>query len=120
MDNMNIEGGNIRASSVTGTNVYNTAGESLGAVEDVVIGKTDGKAKYAIMSFGGFLGLGEEYHPVPWDNLKYDQSQNGYVVNMTREQLEGAPRYDQSAEPDWNDRAYQDQVGSYYGAIPPM
>ena len=73
-DDMNVSYDNIRASKVTGTSVYNAQNESLGSIEDVVIGKLDGKVKYAIMSFGGFLGIGEEYHPVPWDQLTYTRT----------------------------------------------
>ena len=86
----------ISASKVQGTNVYNTDGDSLGEVYDVMIDKRSGKVAYAIMSFGGFLGVGEDYHPLPWNTLKYDTRQGGYVVGLTRQQLEGAPTY---AEP---------------------
>ena len=116
MDDMNIAYDNIRASTVQGTKVYNHQNESLGSIEDVVIGKRDGRAKYAIMSFGGFLGIGEEYHPVPWDQLTYDTDKGGYVVSLTKEQLEGAPRYASGSEPNYGDRAYNDQVYSYYGS----
>jgi sporulation protein YlmC with PRC-barrel domain len=81
----------ISAGKVQGTNVYNTDGDTLGEVYDVMIDKVSGKVAYAIMSFGGFLGVGERYHPLPWNNLKYDTRQGGYVVGLTRQQLEGAP-----------------------------
>jgi PRC-barrel domain protein len=81
----------ISAGKVQGTNVYNTGGDSLGEVYDVMIDKRSGKVAYAIMSFGGLLGVGERYHPLPWNTLKYDTRQGGYVVGLTREQLEGAP-----------------------------
>src|SRR3954468_14072518 len=81
----------ISAGKVQGTNVYNTGGDSLGEVYDVMIDKRSGKVVYAIMSFGGLLGVGERYHPLPWNTLKYDTRQGGYVVGLTREQLEGAP-----------------------------
>lgn len=116
MDNLDVSYDNIRASRVTGTKVYNAQNESLGTIEDVVIGKVDGKAKYAIMSFGGFLGIGEEYHPVPWDQLTYSTDKGGYVVNLTKEQLEGAPRYASGSEPDYADRSYNDRVYGYYGS----
>lgn len=109
---------NVPVSKVTGTEVYNTAGEHLGHIADVVIGKRDGRVKYAVMSFGGFLGIGEEFHPMPWETLDYDESQNGFVVNMNREQLEGAPRYPSASEPDWTDEAYGRRINDFYG-IPP-
>jgi sporulation protein YlmC with PRC-barrel domain len=110
---------NIRASRVEGTEVYNGAGDHLGQIDDLVIGKRDGEVKYAIMSFGGFLGIGEEYHPVPWNALTYDQERAGYVVDMTREQLREAPHYGAQKEPDWADPAYGRRINEYYG-VPPF
>ena len=81
----------ISAGKVQGTNVYNTQGENLGEVYDVMIDKRSGKIAYAVMSFGGFLGVGNNYHPLPWNTLKYDTRQEGYVVGLTKQQLEGAP-----------------------------
>ncbi|BDA82714.1 photosystem reaction center subunit H [Aureimonas sp. SA4125] len=107
---------NIEASRVTNTHVYNRAGEHLGEIYDVVIGKRDGRVKYAIMSFGGFLGIGEEYHPLPWDQLDYDEAKGGYVVDIDRDRLEGAPRYAAASRPDWNDRDYGRRVDDYYGS----
>src|SRR5262245_60087923 len=108
----------ISASKVTGTNVYNTAGDSLGEIHDVMIDKRSGKIAYAIMSFGGFLGIGEQYHPLPWVTLKYDTRQGGYVVGLTREQLEGAPSFALTDQPAWGDRAYESQIHAYYKAVP--
>lgn len=105
----------IRASSVSGTSVYNASGEKLGHIDDIVLNKRDGKATVAIMSFGGFLGIGESYHPLPWESLTYDPSKEGYVVNVSREQLEGAPTYLRDEEPDWNDPRYGERLAGYYG-----
>ena len=74
----------ISAGKVQGTNVYNTQGDSLGEVYDVMIDKMSGKVAYAVMSFGGFLGMGNRYHPLPWSTLKYDTRQGGYVVGLTK------------------------------------
>ena len=105
----------IRASTVSGTSVYDAAGDKLGHVDDLVLNKRDGKATVAIMSFGGFLGIGEKYHPLPWASLAYDPDREGYVVNVTREQLEAAPAYGRDQEPDWNDPAYGERLTGYYG-----
>jgi PRC-barrel domain len=86
----------IAASKVNGTNAYNGQGESLGSIYDVMIDKQSGKVAYAVMAFGGFLGMGEDYHPLPWSVLTYDTQQGGYVVNLDKEALEGAPRYAES------------------------
>ena len=108
----------ISGDKVDGTAVYNAAGERLGDVHDVMIDKVSGRVAYAIMSFGGFLGIGEKYHPLPWNALKYDVELGGYVVNLTREQLEGGPVYDDTDEPRWGDRDYERGVHDYYG-LPP-
>ena len=73
----------IAASQVNGTNVYNTSGEKLGSVHDVILDKMSGKAEYAIMSFGGFLGIGDKYHPLPWSQLRYDTSRKAMSSTST-------------------------------------
>ena len=87
VDPSHTGGSLIAASKVNGTTVYNTVGEKLGSVYDVMIDKRSGKAAYAIMSFGGFLGIGDSYHPLPWQSLTYDDRQGGYVVNIDRSRL---------------------------------
>jgi hypothetical protein len=67
------------------------------------------------MSFGGFLGMGESYHPLPWRPLTYDTRQGGYVVDIDRQRLKGAPSYAATDEPNWSDRAYGQSVDRYYG-----
>jgi sporulation protein YlmC with PRC-barrel domain len=105
----------IRATTVRGTDVYNPDGEHIGSIDDIVIGKVSGKAEYAIMSFGGFLGMGEKFHPLPWQSLTYDPDRGGYVVSVSRDQLEGAPSYSATEEPDWNDPEYGRRLSGYYG-----
>jgi PRC-barrel domain len=90
-------------------------GEKLGSVYDVMLNKATGQVAYAIMSFGGFLGMGESYHPLPWRALSYDTRQDGYVVDIDRGRLEGAPNYTASDAPNWSDRAYGQSVDRYYG-----
>jgi hypothetical protein len=108
----------IAGARVAGTEVYNTAGEHLGEIYDVMLDKKTGKVAYAIMSFGGFLGLGEKYHPIPWSVLDFDPDRGGYVVPMTKDKLEAAPMYDSQGEPDWDDRTYGKRVHDYYGTMP--
>lgn len=81
----------IRASRVIGTDVYNSAGDKIGEVEDVMLDKTSNQIMFAVVGFGGFLGLGEKYHPLPWSVLDYDDQRGGYVVPFTKDQLEAAP-----------------------------
>ncbi|ONG50296.1 photosystem reaction center subunit H [Pseudoroseomonas deserti] len=104
----------ISSEKVEGTAVYDTAGNKLGSIHSVMIGKTDGRVSYAVLSFGGFLGIGTDYYPVPWNQLKYDTRQDGYVIGITREQLEGAPRYGSTG--DWQSakRGWSGDVDRYY------
>ena len=104
----------IASDKVEGTAVYNRAGERLGSVHNVMIDKFSGKVAYAVMSFGGFLGIGERHHPLPWRALTYDTKLGGYVVDVTREQLEGAPSHGRDEAP-WGDPAYGRGVSDYYG-----
>jgi hypothetical protein len=109
----NTSGSLIAAEKVTGTNVYNPSGEKLGNVEDVMIDKISGKAVYAIMSFGGFLGMGEKHHPLPWQTLNYDTKLDGYVVNLDKKVLQDAPSYDRTREFAWTPD-YGRKVDEYY------
>jgi hypothetical protein len=108
----------IAGARVAGTDVYNATGDHLGEIYDVMLDKQSGKVAYAIMSFGGFLGLGEKYHPIPWSVLDYDTSRGGYVVPLTKDKLKAAPMYDSEGEPDWDDKAYGKRVHDYYGTMP--
>lgn len=105
----------IAAEKVKGTNVYNQAGEKLGTVDDIMIDKVSGRAIYAVMSFGGFLGMGEKHHPLPWATLEYDAQKGGYVVDLDKKQLEGAPNYDRDSGFQWTPD-YGRKVDSYYKA----
>ncbi|HZK91641.1 MAG TPA: PRC-barrel domain-containing protein [Stellaceae bacterium] len=107
----------ISAGKVVGTSVYNHQGEELGSVYGLMLNKLNGRVAYAIMSFGGFLGIGESYHPLPWRVLKYETSMGGYVVDLDRRQLENAPRYSRADEPNW--ATYPASIDAYY-AIPPV
>jgi len=82
----------------------------------LMIDKFSGRVLYAVMSFGGFLGIGDRYHPLPWDVLTYDPGQGGYVVDLDRDRLEGAPTYGVSETPDWADPTWGRRVDDYYGA----
>ena len=108
----------ISAAKVTGTSVYNTDGDLFGEIHDVMLDKRSGKIAYAVMSFGGFLGIGERYHPLPWATLKYDTRLGGYVVGIPIEQLKGAPTYAAAETPAWGDRAYEARIHEYYKTVP--
>ena len=104
----------IASNKVEGTEVYNRQGEHLGEVYNFMVNKRTGRVEYAVMSFGGFLGIGESYHPLPWEVLTYDTGKGGYVVDLDKRKLEGAPSYRAGQEPSY-DREYGRQVYGYYG-----
>lgn len=104
----------IASNKVEGTAVYSPDGDHIGSVHNFMVDKISGKVSYAVMSFGGFLGIGERYHPLPWDTLKYEPRFGGYVANVTREQLEGGPHYAREEEP-WGDPEYGRRVYGHYG-----
>ena len=107
----------ISADKVVGAAVYNRQGENLGSVYGLMLNKLNGQVAYAIMSFGGFLGIGESYHPLPWRVLTYDTRIGGYVVDLDRNRLEKAPSYTAATEPDW--ATYPDRIDAYY-MLPPV
>ena len=84
----------ILASKVKGTAVYNNAGDKIGTVEDVVLDKLSNQIMFAALGFGGLLGIGEKYYPVPWSLLDYSEDKGGYVVPLNKERIEKAPAYD--------------------------
>jgi hypothetical protein len=90
----------------------------VGSIYDVMIDKKSGKVAYAVMSFGGFLGMGNDYHPLPWAMLKYDTGKGGYLVNLSKDKLQGAPHYAQGVDPGWGNRDYESKVHTYYGVGP--
>ena len=107
----------IGSDKVEGTAVYGADGQKIGKIERVMLDKVSGKVAYAVLSFGGFMGMGEEYYPVPWSTLKYDTSLGGYRVNLTKGQLEKAPKYSSSTGWNWN-RENDRRVYEYYRAAP--
>jgi sporulation protein YlmC with PRC-barrel domain len=106
----------IRAKKVLGTNVKDTSGKKIGEIEDVVLDKQSNSILFAVVGFGGFLGMAEKYHPVPWSALEYDEDQGAYVVNYTKEQLQAAPvgAIDELTRNDGT--AFRDRVYDYYKA----
>ena len=104
----------ISSSKVEGTAVYDRDGSRMGTIHNFMVNKRSGRVDYAVLSFGGFLGMGTRYYPLPWQMLEYDTSQGGYVVDMDENDLEEAPSFRSGEEPDFSDR-YGQQVYGYYG-----
>jgi hypothetical protein len=108
----------IGSDKVQGTPVYRSNGERVGTIERVMIDKLSGKVAYAVMSFGGFMGIGEDYYPLPWSLLTYNERLDGYEVNVSEQQLKGAPKYSKHETWDWSDRARDRKVYAYYDVTP--
>jgi sporulation protein YlmC with PRC-barrel domain len=108
----------IAADRVEGTTVYNLKGEKLGSVENIMIDKYSGRVAYAVMSFGGFLGIGDRHHPLPWNVLHYVPDRGGYVVDLDKERLTKAPQFATSDTVAWADPEWNRTVHQYYG-VPP-
>jgi len=108
----------IAGGKVAGTTVYNLAGDKLGTINDVMIDKLSGRIAYAVMNFGGFLGMGGRHHPLPWSTLRYDQEIGGYVVNLDPRVLEGAPAYADDEVVEWEDPDWGQRLHDHYGAAP--
>jgi hypothetical protein len=105
----------ISSEKVEGTTVYGADSEKIGSIESVMIDKVSGRVAYAVLSFGGFLGMGDDHYPLPWQTLKYDTNLEGYVTNVTKDQLEGAPKYADEDDWDWSDTKRSRSVNDYYG-----
>jgi hypothetical protein len=105
----------IGSDKVQGTAVYGPDGDAIGAIQRVMIEKVSGRVSYAVMSFGGFLGIGDDYYPLPWPSLKYNEQLGGYQVMITKDQLEKAPKYAHDSDWNWNDRRGTRAVDDYYG-----
>lgn len=109
----------IAAKQVQNATVYSAALDKLGSLEDVMIDKATGRIAYAVLSYGGFLGIGERFYPLPWEKLTYNTEVGGYVVDIDRDVLEGAPSYTDQAAAEWNDETWRRGVYTYYG-VPPF
>jgi sporulation protein YlmC with PRC-barrel domain len=105
----------ISSEDVEGTDVYGVDGKKIGEIDHLMIDKVSGRVTYAVISFGGFLGLGHSHYPVPWAALKYDPNLGGYITGITEEKLKDAPAFSDDA---WSDRNWEAQVHKHYNAPP--
>jgi hypothetical protein len=108
----------IGSDKVEGTAVRRPNGDRIGEIERIMIDKRSGKVAYAVMSFGGFLGMGEDYYPVPWNKLHYNTSLDAYELDATDESLKGAPSFKAGTDYDWSQEGGGKRVYDYYGEQP--
>ncbi|MBJ7262222.1 MAG: PRC-barrel domain-containing protein [Burkholderiaceae bacterium] len=123
MNTLDLNVGNVSTSSsmvtsdqVEGATVYNQQGEKLGSIKKLIIEKQSGQVRYAALEFGGLFGMGANKYPLPWKLLKYNTSLDGYVVPITKEQLDNAPMYEGDVPPDYSEE-YSQKVNNHYNAF---
>lgn len=104
----------IASDRVEGTAVYRPNGDKIGRIHHFMVGKRNGRVEYAVMSFGGFLGMGAERRPVPWEALDYDTDLGGYVVSAEEDVLKASPTIRDNESPLW-DRTYATEIYGYWG-----
>lgn len=104
----------IASDRVEGTPVRRPGGDKIGKIERVMIDKISGKVAYAVLSFGGFLGLGEKHLPIPWERLKYNPDLENYEIEITDQELKSAPSHEANQDFDWGDRSNVIKVRDYY------
>lgn len=104
----------IESDRVEGTAVYDPRGNKIGSIKRLMIDKLSGKVAYSVMSFGGFLGIGEDEHAVPWSKLTYDPKLGGFRTDITEEQLKKAPSFYRAKGYDWTDRTRERELHDYY------
>lgn len=104
----------LSSSSITGNNVRNAQGEDLGKVEDLMVNTQTGQVDYAVLSFGGFLGIGDKLFAVPMQAMQVDTENHEFVLNESKERLENAPGFDKDNWPNTADEAWNQTVRTYY------
>src|SRR4029078_12627344 len=105
----------ISSEDVQGTLVYGPGDEEVGEIDHLLIEKVSGRVVYAVMSFGGFLGLAHSHYPVPWGALKYDPGLRGYHTDITESRLKDAPEFSDDA---FGDRNWESRTYEHYGVSP--
>lgn len=108
----------LSASTITGDDVRNLDGDKLGQIEELVIDLDGGRVNYAVLSSGGFLGLGDKLFAIPWDLLTVDTDAKEVILDLSKETLENAPGFDRDNWPDVHDRSWVGDVYRYYGREP--
>ena len=103
------------AETLIGNDVYNLEDEDLGDIKEIMLDMDSGEVSYAVLSFGGFLGIADKLFAVPWSALKLDTKNKRFTLDVDKEKLESAPGFDKDNWPDMADPTWQDTIHSYYG-----
>lgn len=108
----------VKTSEVIGVSVKNADKESLGTVHEIVLDKRNGSVRYVVLSFGGFLGLGDKLFAIPWSAISYDKEEKSFILNVDKEKLKNAPSFDKDKWPNMSDAQWSQGIHSYYGSEP--
>jgi len=106
------------ADTLVGNDVFNRDSEDLGDIKEIMLDMRTGRVSYAVLSFGGFLGMGEKLFAVPWDALKLDTENKRFVLDVNKERLSSAPGFDKTKWPNMADKGWEDSIHTYYGTKP--
>ncbi|MDO9599212.1 MAG: PRC-barrel domain-containing protein [Azoarcus sp.] len=106
------------ADTLIGNDVYNSNGDDLGDIKEIMLDMRSGRVGYAVLSFGGFLGMGEKLFAVPWDALTLDTMNKRFVLNVDPDRLKDAPGFDKDQWPDMANQAWSDEIHTYYRTKP--
>lgn len=106
------------ANTLVGNEVYNQKDENLGDIKEIMLNMRTGRVSYAVLSFGGFLGMGEKLFAVPWEALTLDTVNKRFVLNVEKDRLENAPGFDKDKWPNMADQSWAEAIHAYYGTKP--
>ena len=108
----------LSADTLKNERVVNAAGENLGTIQDYMIDLDSGRIAYCVLSFGGFLGMGDKLFAVPWQAMSLDTVEHRFILDVPKERLKDAPGFDKDNWPGTGDRDFESEVYSYYGVTP--
>ncbi|HWD68218.1 MAG TPA: PRC-barrel domain-containing protein [Caulobacteraceae bacterium] len=114
--NQSTDSALIAASKVEGKAVFDASGQKLGTVKELYLDKRSGEVEFAALAFGGVLGMGEKYHPVPWQALDFDTDKDGFVVDIDKSALESSPSFDDERLSDVQSE-WGEEVRGYYADL---
>lgn len=108
----------MAAATLQGDSVKNSQGEDLGHIEDIMLDVTRGRIAYAVLSFGGFMGIGNKLFAVPWSSLVLDTDDECFVLDVAKDKLKSAPGFDKDQWPTMADSTWQGEINAFYGSRP--
>ncbi|QBR84728.1 PRC-barrel domain containing protein [Legionella israelensis] len=115
---MNTNGKVVKSQDVVGTCVKNPQGENLGKVEEVILDKLQGSVSYVVLSFGGFMGMGDKLFAMPWEIFSYDENEDCFIINTDKEKLKQSEGFDKNQWPDIESTQWSQRIHNYYGTHP--